>query len=281
MSAEDVQLVERYGGKIVLTSLGNNWGRGRNLILKQCTSNWILQLDLDERVNDFPTVQRMIDANQDAWMTSIDNLQLDGTSLVTETIRIFKNVPGMEYWGYLHETVDDAVRKLGLLISYSPVKFTHYGYLQSTPAQLWDKMQRYFEINLKQMEDFPMDGRSYYNAALHLLEDNLINDGLRCLEISHALFSTNPLISMELGKTHLKVSSAWFQQCLANFPKESPNVPHIQRMIQGVKSLITNNYCNAPGHCISYLMRNPVKQDWFRKHLLAMTTKIEGGARKQ
>lgn len=269
----DVKEIEMFGGKICLTHMGNNYAEGRNKIIKHCTQPWIMQLDHDERVENYDILRRMMDTPVDAYMFPIANLQSNDTSIVTSTIRLFRNLRTLEYWGYLHETVDDAARKAQISVSWSPTRLLHYGYLQSTPQQLWDKMQRYMEINMKQMEDFPMDGRSYFNMALHFLEDNLVNEGLRCLQIGVSLFQ-NPLVQMELGKTYLKLGYHWFEQSTKSFTREDNNLVYIQELLQNLKPLLSINPTNAPGHCISYFMRNPAKREWLLKHLMEVESKI-------
>lgn len=199
-----------YNVKVVPCNMSDNFGEGRNEIIKHSTSDYIFQLDLDERILDSRILHRLISSPSKAFMFSIDNLQPKGQDVVvTNTVRLFHRMDGKaKYWGYLHETVDDFVRKNNIPLSHSPVKLVHFGYLWMSSDEAFQKMQKYMSINIRQMKDFPEDPRAYYNLAMHLIEDGINDTAIRLLNMCVFLSKgTFILPVIELAKVHLAKSN--------------------------------------------------------------------------
>ena len=275
ISDNDREIASMYNVKIVPTEMGDNFSIPRNTCLRVCTKEQILQLDLDERIDDWASLRRMMDTKKiDCWSIGINNFQRNGESITTETIRLFKNDGKVEYWGYLHETIDNYAQSCGWLIGKTPMCISHYGYLKSTQKELFIKMQRYMHINMKQIEDFPMDGRAYFNLAIHLLEDNCVDDAMRLLLISNHLAKNFVLVPLELGKTYLLKAYFWFQRASKLVGKDA-NAPFIQRFLQVLKPILPQNIPTAPGHCLSFFNKSPDRAEWLRKHIEDMEHKIE------
>jgi hypothetical protein len=274
---DDLEFIKLYTNvKVVATNMDDNFGVGRNLCLDHCTSHYIMQLDIDEQVNDLSALRRTIDITQyDAWMFGIDNLQKDGRSITTETLRLFKNNDGVRYWGRLHETIDAHIQKAGWKMSKSPVKLTHYGYTIQTNDQAFKKMQRYLDINLKQMKETPDHGMAYYSTALHFLEDNLVDDALKLLDIAAFLMPQFPLATLELGKTHLRKANSYIARSMGNVPDSNPIKQGFRNVLAQVQELSPNNTTIAKGHCLGYFNSRPDDAKWLHKHVEKMNEKIE------
>jgi len=281
MLAVDKELLLRWGVKVVPTKMGDNYGAGRNEIIKHCTKDFILQLDLDERIQDLFMVRRLIDyPTVDCWMFSIANIQQQGESIVTETARLFKNQPGVEYWGYLHETIDGAIKKLQWKIDRPTFQIQHYGYLLTTADEAYKKMQRYLEINMKQLKDFPNDPRAYYNISLHLLEDNLVDDALKLLTIAAALSPMFALPSIELGKTHIMKAYANLER-----PSRAVGKGMLKQSLTGMLNILKQIYPQhaavAKGHALAYFAVHQDKADWLSDHCNKMQERLEELQTKQ
>lgn len=277
LSDEDLELIKSYdNAKIVPTIMADNFAEGRNSIIKEATCDWIFQLDIDETVEDLCGLKRLMDLpNIDAWMFSITNFQKDGGAIVTDTLRLYKNKDGVKYWGRLHETIDAHVKKSAWKISKSPIKMSHFGYTMQTDEQAYSKMQRYLEINLKQMRENPTHGMAYYNLALHFLEDNLIEDAIKMLEICTFLQPEFPLAGLELGKTYIIKASRWINNSL----KSAGDNQSIKQGFTGIQKtlneIMPRNHMVAPGHCISYFNIHAEDAKWLREHIPVMEKKIE------
>lgn len=168
MAPRAKQLLEYFGAKIVPGDNSLGFAVNRNISLSKCTQDWILQLDMDEKVMDTTILRRMLDADVPGYIFTVRNIIRDGRSCISETIRLFRRSLGLQYFGMIHETVDKIVREKRLRVYRSVTDILHFGYLQE-PEKLKAKMKRYFEMNIKEL----MNGataKTYYNLALHLDE---------------------------------------------------------------------------------------------------------------
>ncbi len=273
--AVDKEMLLRWGVKVVPIKMDENYGEGRNQIIKHCTKDHILQLDLDERIQDLPMIRRLVDQpTVDCWMFSIANIQPQGESIITETARLFKNEEGVEYWGYLHETVDGSIKKFRWKVDRPVFQIQHYGYLLPSPDESFKKMQRYLEINMKQLKDFPNDPRAYYNISLHLLEDNLIDDALKLLDIAVTLSPMFPLPSIELGKTYIMKAYANLER-----PARGVNNKLLKQRLMGMlgtlKQIYPQHAAIAKGHALAYFVAHQDKADWLSDHCAKMQEHLE------
>lgn len=269
LSAEDQEKVSRWGCKMVNVKMGDNFAAGRNKMLRECSGEWILQLDLDERLVSQAGVRRMADIEgYDVWSFPIMNYQRGGHSVDTDTSRFFRNDGKVEYWGYLHETIDDYVAKNKWRIARSPVKIQHYGYVSNDQKALFEKMQRYLDINLKEMKDFPNDSRPYFNLAMHMMEDDLIDDAIKLMEIAVNLKQDHLLASEELGKIYLTKASAWFQFALDLLENaEHPTKKYLLQITSALNQMKPQHLIAARGHCLGYFQSHVKEMEWLKEHL--------------
>ncbi len=272
VSAEDKEKMVLWGAKLIPIKMGDNFAETRNKLLRECTGEWILQLDIDERIMSQGGIRRMADIEgYDVWSFPIMNYQKGGHIVETDTSRFFRNDGKVEYWGYLHETIDDYVKKNKWKIARSPVKLQHFGYVSNDQKGLFVKMQRYLGINIKQMKDFPNDSRSYFNLAMHMIEDDLTDDAVKLLEIAIHLRPDHLLAAEELGKINLSKSSGWFDYSLSLLQDgEHPTKKYLTQITQALKQMKPNNLVAAKGHCLDYFSKHPDDTKWLEEHLSKM-----------
>jgi hypothetical protein len=270
LTESDKTMIEAWGGRVVPCVMGEDYGNGRNMIVKKCTKDFIFQLDSDERLFEPMIIYRMLSTDHDAWMFSIDNLQKNGDPIITETARLFRNKQEVKYWGYLHETIDDHMKKNAWKVGLSPVKLIHYGYLNMNPQKAWTKMQRYMSINLKQIQDFPEDSRAYYNLSLHLIEDNLIEDAMKLLITACYLSGGLILPVVELAKLHICRAMDLFNM-VANNKQGGASSMHVKeyakQMFDALGPMKPQHKIISFGHARAFFETNPEKRMWLFRHL--------------
>lgn len=272
LNDEEKEKLARWGVKLIPISMGTDFAAARNKLLRECSGEWILQLDLDERLVSQGGVRRMADIDgYDVWSFPIMNYQKGGHSVDTDTSRMFRNDGKVEYWGYLHETIDDYVAKIKWKIARSPVKIQHYGYVSGDQRGLFMKMQRYLDINLKQMKDHPKDPRSYFNLAMHLLEDDLVDDCVRLMEICIKLKPDHLLAAEELGKINLTKSYAWFDFSLRMLENsEHPTKKYLVQVTNALQQMKPQHLIAARGHCVDYFNKHPKEREWLSTQMEKM-----------
>ena len=278
-------LVKGWGAKIVPIwekpedFTVNGFAASRNKVLAECTSNYILQLDIDEKIEDWQKIRRMMDMpTYQAWDFQVLNFQKPPVGpVLTSTTRLFQNRPGVAYWGYLHETIDDAAFKLGWHVGQSPTKVLHYGFAITSEKDMYKKMQKYLELNIRQMEAFPDDPRAYYNLALHLIEDRLIDDAFRVLKVAAPLSGRFPLPVIELAKLYLFSAKAHFDLAKSMLKPQHASYKTLVTTCEDIEK-ITNgmgHVAAAPGHCLAFFTNQPKQMLRIQNVLTKMEKHIE------
>lgn len=268
MDETDLDRVKQWGATIVPVSVGDNFGAARNQIIQGCNTSHIFQLDLDERFDDWGELRRYIDhPYYNGWIFSIDNYRKNEKPFTSDTIRLFKNEPDVQYWGLVHESLDDYVRAHEWPISKSSVRIRHYGYVLH--SNLLGKMQRYLRLNLQQIKEFPEDGRGYYNLAMHLLEDNIKEEALMLLKIACGLSPRYGLPAEELSRLRLIEAHHWAKEALRSIGDRRRS-PYLDNLEKQLRRLLPIYIPSAKGHARIYFTDHADDFDWLHKHCVKM-----------
>jgi GT2 family glycosyltransferase len=158
--------------------------RARNQCLGLATQPWILSLDPDEEIalGDLPHLQRLMDDEEvDAYSFPVANHQKEGPPVRTVAIRLFRNDPRIRYSRPVHETVEASLAAHPELVGRpSDIVIQHFGFLKDDDA-VERKITRYFERNREYREANPRDAMSWYNEALHHLNEGREEDAIAFL----------------------------------------------------------------------------------------------------
>jgi len=230
---------EWYGAKVYDFPLNQNFSAARNFGKNQAKSNWLLQLDVDETVENFAEIQKMMDEDAIGFMFPIYNFRKDRTVL-SETIRLFRNRPDIFYTGRVHETIDESLQALNEKpILFSPVRILHLGFLKSAEA-LDRKLSKYKQLNQLMLTEDPNDFRPYYNLALHYLEEGDRKKGREFLQES---IQRNPQFYQshrEMGLEFLAQAREEFQKVLELLPASHSYIPVAKRNLETLESLLSD-----------------------------------------
>ncbi len=266
MDEAGLSQAKRWGALVVPISVKDNFGEARNQIIKKCNTSHIFQLDLDERFDDWAQLRRYIDhPYYDGWIFSIDNYRKNEKSFTSDTLRLFKNESGVQYWGLVHENIDDYVRSQEWNIGKSSVRIHHYGYVLY--PNLTGKMQRYLRLNLEQIKRFPQDGRGYYNLAMHLLEDRIKPEAIMLLKIASSLSPRYGLPAEELSRLRLIEAHYWADEALKTIGDRRRS-PYLDNLEKQLRRLLPTYIPSAKGHALIYFTGHQEDFTWLRKHCI-------------
>jgi hypothetical protein len=186
------------------------------------------------------------------------------------------------YTGMLHETLDDYIRKYNHVVVSSPVKLIHYGYVLQTQQEAWAKMQRYLEINIAQMLEQPMDGRAYYNLALHFIEDSMLTDAMELLEVGAQLPPIFALPQIELANCYVLCAQTLYNHALKVTKVTDDAAKEKLKNSVGTLETIKPQYLKtAPGHTRAFFQRQPHKYKELKMHVTSMKNSIMLERQKQ
>lgn len=171
-----------------------NYSEAKNWAKSKCRYEWILNMDADESFEPrhVGTLFAMIDEDCDGFLFSVLNYLKPPVSNkpeenefgVSETIRLFRNIPELFYSGLIHESIEDSITvrvKTGRgKIIQSPIELHHRGYLKNK-EYVRSKVDRYHLINQKQFEvSGQADPRPLFNMAMHYMSDGDVEKSLEC-----------------------------------------------------------------------------------------------------
>jgi glycosyltransferase involved in cell wall biosynthesis len=161
-----LRIAREYGARIFYFDWINDFSAARNYSLKQCTGNWILYLDADERlsaksINQLKSLTRKKDKiAYYCRVCSID--EVNNRPSIMSYVRLFPNVDGLSFEGAVHEQIEYSLKQNKIRFTNSTIEIIHAGY-NLTKDGLLLKAKRNLEILLK---EYNREHSSYYAFQL-------------------------------------------------------------------------------------------------------------------
>jgi glycosyltransferase involved in cell wall biosynthesis len=159
--------------------------QARNQCLSMASCPWILSLDPDEEISvaDFPRLQRLMDdTDADAYTFHVANHQKSHPPVMTLAVRLFKNDERIRYSRPVHETVEESLKAHPeLVLKSSELEINHWGFLKDD-EDVEKKLLRYYERNKEYRDAHPQDALSWYNEALHYMNEGREDQAVRFFE---------------------------------------------------------------------------------------------------
>lgn len=164
-----VAIAESRGARVIREAWRNDFSAPRNRGLRECTGDWILVLDADEELTA-GAAEKIRRAAEDptigAYHLTFLNLNDRGERTNgVRMIRLFRNLPGIEYANKIHEQVVWSVlakgRPWNLSVGATDVVVLHHGYTNAI-LEAKEKKRRNQELFEAQLEAAPDDHYSWY-----------------------------------------------------------------------------------------------------------------------
>ena len=166
-----VAIAEEYGAKLGYFEWCQDFAAARNASLKLATGNWILWIDADEEITPRSAKafrEASIRPQFGGYNIEIVNFVDDregGNTFVHCPIRLFRNLPGIEFVGSVHEQVVQSIDKLGLpWARLDNAQILHSGYRPSE-VEAKGKQERTVTMIEAALEENPEDGFQWFNLA--------------------------------------------------------------------------------------------------------------------
>ncbi|MGA9857110.1 MAG: glycosyltransferase [Solirubrobacteraceae bacterium] len=151
-----VEIARQFGARVIEHPWTGSFSDARNVSFEAATSDWIIYLDADEVLVD-EDVQRLRELTGQTWReafylveTSYTGELGDGSAMVNNALRVFRNRPEYRFTGRLHEQISHTLPTYNPdRVEQSAVRITHYGYLGSVRAAK-EKSQRNIDLLTRQ-----------------------------------------------------------------------------------------------------------------------------------
>jgi glycosyltransferase involved in cell wall biosynthesis len=163
-----VQIAESFGAKVIHSPWQDDFSAPRNLGLRHATGDWILVLDADEflQPGSCERIRELVEnPATNGYHLRFVNIYGKGRTLGVMMVRLFRNLPGIEYQNIIHEQVTPSLQRLGaeqgLVLATTDVEVEHYGYTEAVMDQR-GKTERNERLFKKQLAQDPDDIYSHY-----------------------------------------------------------------------------------------------------------------------
>ncbi len=229
------KIAQKWGAKVYDFKWKNHYGVARNVAMNFANTEWIQQLDIDEKIEEISKVYEMINSGKDAFLFTIVDLHPGGGVAFPESIRLFRNLKEVSYSGIVHETVTESLFRIkGLQVDRATTKIVHYGRLKPDAEA---KKKYYQELAMEQMKKDENDPLPYFHLALMERDNKHIEEALNYLQKAAARGWNKPNIRLEFANTHLLAAKVLYET-LKDIDSGHPYYNEIMKKIEILGGLI-------------------------------------------
>lgn len=163
-----VEIAESFGANVVHQPWDDDFSRPRNAALRAATGDWILVLDADEFLHEggCERIRELVEEPRAlGFHMRFTNNYGNGKTIGVMMVRLFRNLPGIEYQNVIHEQVTPSLQRLGgemgLAFMAADVEVEHHGYADEVMSDR-RKNERNERLFIKQIEMTPEDVYVHY-----------------------------------------------------------------------------------------------------------------------
>ncbi len=151
-----LEIAKQNNAKIFHFEWQNDFSAARNFGLSKVTSDWVLYLDADERLDkdSINEIKRYITNNSNIayFCNVVSHSEQDALPSSMKFLRFFRYDPKARFTGKVHEQIEPSLRALGYEFSDSNITIIHLGYNVDKEILL-KKARRNLDLLLKDYEE--------------------------------------------------------------------------------------------------------------------------------
>lgn len=229
------EIAQKWGARVYDFKWIDNFGAARNVAMNFANTEWILQLDIDEKIEEITRVYEMINSGKDAFLFTIIDLHPGGGVAFPESIRLFRNLKEVNYSGMVHETVTESLFRIkNIQVDRATTKIIHYGRLKPDAEAKKKYYRELAEEQLKKDENNPLP---YFHLGLLERDEKHIEEALNYLQKAASRGWNKPNIRLEFANTHLLAAKVLYDT-LKDIDPGHPYYNEIMKKIEILGSLI-------------------------------------------
>ena len=193
---DSIAVAQRCGARTISIPWESDYAKARNLSLAQVTSDWVLMLDADERLDPsarekFPAL--MANRTLAGYQVTIRNYVSDPTKKIWdrpshpndgsygparqypayidhENVRLFRRDPEIYFKGRVHETVGWRIKETGGKLGTANFCIHHFGMVRGEEV-LAKKILFYRDLGLRKLADSPTNAQAHLEVGIVELEN--------------------------------------------------------------------------------------------------------------
>ena len=234
-----IEIAKSYGANVIEMEWENDFSKARNESLKNCTGDWILYLDADERLGgeSKDKIRYMLEnATEDtgAFICTIESehLQVDGRYNLHRGgyPRLFRNYgyPVIKFSGKVHEQITPSINDVGGKFLTSDIVIEHLGYKVSREV-MEAKVKRNYKLLMEHVKADPLNGYAWFQIGQTLAQmalfkeaEEAIKFALQSGNLSKSVYaSAASTLSQMLGsKKQFSDALHWAEESLKTVPDQ-------------------------------------------------------------
>ena len=152
-----IEIAQRYGARIERVPWCDDFSAARNRSLDMATSDWVVWMDADDYMlpEDRGRLDRArrLKPDRGLYFTLINEGGTEQSRF--RQIKMFPNLPDIRFSRPVHETVQPALERVGMVVAPTDVEVRHTGYADGTETAR--KQRYYLQLMLEWLESNPDD----------------------------------------------------------------------------------------------------------------------------
>ncbi len=173
-------IARELGAKVFHFDWNDDFSAARNFGLKNVSSDWVFILDADEEIlrEDAIKLRGLADMDREAFLFIQKNYSnTEGFGFIpdprkpfkgfypTFIIRMFRTDKGLEFQGFVHETIDISLAKIKARIGITDIGIYHYQELKGD-EEFRKKQVKYAELLEKNIDNYPAKSKGYHDIGI-------------------------------------------------------------------------------------------------------------------
>jgi glycosyltransferase involved in cell wall biosynthesis len=193
---DSLEIARKAGAKTISIPWENDYAKARNISLAQATSDWILMLDADERLD--PAAKETLPAlmanrTVAGYQVTIRNYVSDASKTIWdrpshpnnesyepgraypayidhENVRLFRRDPEIYFVGRVHETVGWRIKETSGKLGHADFRIHHFGMVKGEEI-LVKKILFYRDLGLQKIAESPENAQAHLEVGIVELEN--------------------------------------------------------------------------------------------------------------
>ncbi len=234
-----IEIARNLGARVISIPWENDFARARNLSLAEVTTDWVLSMDADERLD--PAAARRLSAllanrKARAYQVPIRNYVLSLNERIWdrpakpnnspipeakkypayvdhENVRLFRHIPELYFVGRVHETVGIRILETGGGLGLADFVIHHFG-LAVAPQEQSRKNIYYRELSVQKVQEMPGSAQAHFELGM---VETSVESSLLCFKQACELKPDFAEAWIFAGMMHRKLDH--FQEALEAFAR--------------------------------------------------------------